>query len=40
MDGGIPIFSNGTIIGGIGVGGAHGNEDIRIAKAGLTVLNQ
>lgn len=40
MDGGIPIFSNGMIIGGIGVGGAHGNEDVRIAKAGLMALNE
>ena len=40
MDGGIPIFSNGKIIGGIGVGGAHGNEDVRIAKAGLMALNE
>ena len=38
MDGGIPIFIDGKIVGGIGVGGAHGNEDVRIAKAGLSVL--
>lgn len=40
MDGGIPIFINGKVVGGIGVGGAHGNEDVRIAKAGLKVLDQ
>ena len=40
MDGGIPIFSNGKIIGGICVGRAHGNEDVRIAKAGLMALNE
>lgn len=40
MDGGIPIFINGKVVGGIGVGGAHGSEDIRIAKAGLEALNQ
>jgi len=39
MDGGIPIFINGKVVGGIGVGGAHGSEDIRIAKVGLSVLN-
>ncbi|UFH46060.1 heme-binding protein [Flavobacterium galactosidilyticum] len=35
MDGGIPIYINGKVVGGIGVGGAHGDEDVRIAKAGL-----
>lgn len=40
MDGGIPIFIDGKVVGGIGVGGAHGNEDVRIAKAGLKVLKQ
>ena len=40
MDGGIPIVINGKVVGGIGVGGAHGSEDVRIAKAGLKVLNQ
>lgn len=38
MDGGIPIYINGIIVGGIGVGGAHGNEDVRIAKIGLDAL--
>lgn len=38
MDGGIPILINGKVVGGIGVGGAHGSEDVRIAKAGLIVL--
>ena len=36
MDGGIPIYINGKVVGGIGVGGAHGDEDVRIAKAGLS----
>ena len=38
MDGGIPIVINGMVVGGIGVGGAHGSEDVRIARAGLKVL--
>lgn len=40
MDGGVPIFINDRVVGGIGVGGAHGNEDVRIAKAGLEALKQ
>lgn len=39
MDGGVPIVVNGTVVGGIGVGGAHGSEDVRIAKAGLAALD-
>lgn len=38
MDGGVPIFWEGKVIGGIGVGGAHGAEDSRLARAGLSVL--
>lgn len=38
MDGGIPIVIDGSVVGGIGVGGAHGSEDVRIARAGLKVL--
>ena len=38
MDGGIPIIIDGKVVGGIGVGGAHGSEDVRIAQAGLKVL--
>ena len=40
MDGGIPIFINNIVVGGIGVGGAHGNEDSRIAKVGLKALEE
>lgn len=40
MDGGIPIVINGKVVGGIGVGGAHGSEDVRIAKAGLSVFKK
>ncbi len=38
MDGGIPIIIEGKVVGGIGVGGAHGSKDVRIAHAGLAVL--
>ncbi|TDJ81755.1 GlcG/HbpS family heme-binding protein [Campylobacter volucris] len=38
MPGGIPIEVDGVIIGGIGVGGAHLEEDVKIAKAGLSFL--
>ena len=38
MDGGIPIIIDGKVVGGIGVGGAHGTFDVDIAKAGLVVL--
>ena len=40
MDGGIPIIINNIVVGGIGVGGAHGSEDVRIAKAGLKALDK
>lgn len=40
MDGGVPIVVDGVVVGGIGVGGAKGSEDIRIAKAGLETLKQ
>jgi uncharacterized protein GlcG (DUF336 family) len=38
LDGGIPIYIDNKVVGGIGVGGPHGSEDVRIAKAGLTAL--
>lgn len=40
MDGGVPIIINDIVVGGIGVGGAHGSEDVRIAKAGIEALKQ
>ncbi len=40
MDGGIPIKIGQVVVGAIGVGGAHGNEDVQIAKAGLKVLER
>lgn len=39
LDGGVPIIVNEKVVGGIGVGGAHGSEDVRLAKAGISVLN-
>jgi uncharacterized protein GlcG (DUF336 family) len=40
LDGGVPIYIDGKVVGGIGVGGAHDSEDTRIAKAGLKVLSK
>ena len=40
LDGGVPIYNDGIVVGGIGVGGAHGSEDVHIAKAGLKALEQ
>lgn len=39
MDGGIPIRIGSIVVGGIGVGGAHGDADVKIARAGLKVLD-
>lgn len=38
MDGGVPIFIDNIVVGGIGVGGAHGDNDTMIAKAGIKFL--
>ncbi|AXP09356.1 heme-binding protein [Campylobacter hepaticus] len=38
MPGGVPIMLDGIVIGGIGVGGAHLEQDVKIAKAGLKFL--
>ena len=40
LDGGVPIIVNGKVVGGIGVGGAHGSEDVRLAKLGLETLKK
>ena len=34
------LILDGCVVGGIGVGGAHGSEDVHIAKAGLKALEQ
>lgn len=39
MDGGIPLKINEVVVGGIGVGGAHGAEDVKIARAGVFQLS-
>lgn len=39
LHGGIPIEMNGKIVRGIGLGGDHSSEDVRIAKAGLKNIN-
>lgn len=38
LDGGVPIYIDDVVVGGIGVGGAHGSQDVQVAKAGLKVL--
>lgn len=38
MPGGVLIFIDGVVVGGIGVGGAHLDEDVKIAKAGIAFL--
>lgn len=40
MEGGIPLRIDGFVVGGIGVGGAHGSEDVRLARLGAKVLDQ
>lgn len=35
LDGGVPIIFKGRVIGGVGVSGTNGAEDIRFAKAGI-----
>lgn len=40
MEGGIPLRIDGFVVGGIGVGGAHGSEDVRLARLGAELLNQ
>lgn len=38
MEGGVPIVIEGIVVGGIGVGGAHGNEDTKLAYKGLAAI--
>ncbi len=39
LDGGLPIYIDGVVVGGIGVGGGSSSQDVQIAKAGLKALN-
>lgn len=36
--GGIPIVVDGQVIGAIGVGGATGEQDVEVAKAGVAMF--
>jgi len=38
LEGGIPIFKDGQILGAIGVSGVKSSEDAQIAKAGLAAI--
>lgn len=38
LEGGIPLCLNGTVIGAIGVSGAHGPNDTQVAQAGASVI--
>ncbi|MEY9836945.1 heme-binding protein [Streptacidiphilus sp. EB103A] len=37
--GGLPITVDGQLVGGIGVSGGHWSDDVKIAQAGLAVLD-
>jgi uncharacterized protein GlcG (DUF336 family) len=39
LKGGLPIIVDGITIGGIGVGSQTGEEDLEVAKAGLTAID-
>jgi uncharacterized protein GlcG (DUF336 family) len=36
--GGVPIFSNGKVVGGIGASGVTGDQDEQCAKAGIAAM--
>lgn len=38
MEGGVPIVIEEVVVGGIGVGGAHGNEDTKLAYKGIAAI--
>ncbi|STO31646.1 Domain of uncharacterised function (DUF336) [Fusobacterium necrogenes] len=40
MEGGLPIKINNTVVGGIGVGGAHSSEDTKIALKALETFEK
>ena len=39
-DGGLPLYADGKVIGGIGVSGAKSSEDAQVAKAGADALTK
>lgn len=40
LPGGLPIIVDGTVVGGIAAGGESGDNDVKIAQAGLDVLSR
>ncbi len=38
--GGLPVFSDGEVIGGIGVSSGSPEQDLKVAEAGIQALNQ
>jgi glc operon protein GlcG len=38
LKGGVPVVIDGQVVGGVGVGGASGEQDAEIAKAGIQAL--
>jgi glc operon protein GlcG len=38
LEGGVPIISDGQVVGAVGVSGVKSSEDAQIAKAGITAL--
>lgn len=38
LEGGVPIMVNNQCVGAVGVSGVKSNEDVQIAKAGITAL--
>jgi uncharacterized protein GlcG (DUF336 family) len=38
LEGGVPIITDGQVIGAVGVSGVKSNEDAQIAKAGIAAL--
>jgi glc operon protein GlcG len=38
LKGGVPVVVDGQVVGGVGVGGASGEQDAEIAKAGIQAL--
>ncbi len=38
LPGGLPIWLDGDLLGGIGVGSGSGDQDIEVARAGLTAI--